>query len=152
MMIKDPPVLWLSGTEMVIKGSPLLRSEIIDVNQRSSSTSIWICNANQRSSSALIWICFLQKVKIYSCFVVPLFLRCVIFHLLILDLNFIKKILIDCWWFFEKDLIFKTWILELETRNFEFWDLEFRVWNLVPGILSLKFGIWKKKINSIFWR
>ena len=36
-------------------------------------------------------------------------------HLFLLDLNFVKKSLIDFWWFFEKDLI-----LELETWNFEF--------------------------------
>ena len=113
-----------------------------------------------KAFSTLILDCCLRKVKVWDytligeCFVVPLFLRCVIFicsFLIWIFFIFSKKTLIDFCSSLRKilSLRLETWNLELETWNLEFetWRLEFGVWNLKLEIWSLEFETWDWKFD-----
>ena len=146
-----------------------------NVDQRSFSTSIWNCwNDNQRSSSTLIWNGMTIKGPLLIWFGIamlpvksqeleldfnwkvlcgPTVFEMCDFHLLILDLNFIKKSLIDKRFFFWETFdfwylevlkflfqILRLWNLEILTWNLKFWALKF--WKLRLGIMIMKSKVW----------
>ena len=116
MSIKGLLLLW-SGIEMLIKGLLLLWSRFVG-------------NGDQRSSSTLIWICCLQKVKFlelnFNWWVLhdPTVFEMCDFHLLILDLKFIKKTF-DFWNFEVLKFLFR--ILRLWKFEILNWNLEFEI-------------------------
>ena len=64
------------------------------------------------------------------------------FHLYLLDFIFIKKTLIDFWWFFEKRFYF--WNLKLGIGNWKFWILNFENWNFgILGLANWNLRLWK---------
>ena len=73
------------------------------------------------------------------------------FHLYLLDFIFIKKTLIDFWWFFEKRFYF--WNLKLRIRNWKFWILNFENWNFgILGLANWNLRLWKfENLYLKFW-
>ena len=86
-----------------------------------------------------------------ECFVVPLLLGWVILYLVLLDLNFIKKSLIDKRFYFWET--FDFWNLEVSKLTFKMlglWNFEILIWNLELEIWNFEIlGFWKLRLEIL---